>query len=311
MEVKIALAIGHRAEESSQVLSYLEKMMECGSIRREWCLVIEEDGRMTGRIAFWTLPKVGKPLAMVLLELPWDRDDVFTVGKAVMESALPILKANGAETIEYMVDSPPVAPQFQRHMEIRLNILEQMGFSLTRETNRFEWKADHHPLLTAPCSLTFRSLPEAGDDAFEQAIMKVSAQTLDQRIQDERLRLGAEQHAVQLFTELKSMEYDPHWWQLAYDPNEQLVGFVMPAKAPAFSTIAYIGVVPKQRGLGYIDQLLRQGTSTLLAAGESLIRADTDIHNTPMAEAFIRCGYVPFSARKEYVCQIPQTANHS
>jgi len=56
---------------------------------------------------------------------------------------------------------------------------------------------------------------------------------------------------------LREMDYDPNWWQLAYDLDGQLVGFVMPAKAPAFSTIAYFGVLPEQRGRGYIDQILR------------------------------------------------------
>jgi RimJ/RimL family protein N-acetyltransferase len=74
----------------------------------------------------------------------------------------------------------------------------------------------------------------------------------------------------------------------------------MPTKSPAFATIGYIGVVPEQRGKGYIDTLLRQGTATLLTAGAVTIRADTDVNNLPMANAFRRCGYRQFATRREY-----------
>lgn len=202
--------------------------------------------------------------------------------------------------IEHVLDTPPVNPQFQRYAEKRMNLLSHLGFHEIRGTRRFEWQVDNISATAYARSLSFLTLSEVGEDAFVEAIMKVSVLTLDQRINDERNEAGARQHAVQLFEELKEMEYEPDWWQLAYDVDGLLVGLVMPAKAPAFSTIAYIGVVPEQRGKGYIDPLLNQGTSILLAAGESLIRADTDVSNFPMAQAFLRSGYTEFSTRKEY-----------
>lgn len=297
-------AIGNLADDAAAVQSYLEKLIALGSIRLEWCYVMEKDGILCGRIAFWTMPKVGKPLAMVLLELPWDRQDYLSLGTAFLEKTLPIMQEYGAVNMEHVLDTPPVAPQFQRHAEKRMNFLIHMGFHSVRETKRFEWNADNKSALASSHSLTFRTLPDVGDDAFVEAIQKVSAQTLDQRINDERKEAGARQHAVQLFEELKEMDYDPDWWQLAYDGDGQLVGFVMPAKAPAFATIAYIGVVPEQRGHGYIDSLLKKGTSTLLAAGESPIRADTDVSNLPMAQAFLRSGYTQFSSRIEYTLKL-------
>lgn len=303
-ELAAFAAIGNRAEEAAVVQAYLEKMMKLGSIRIEWCYVLEEDGILCGRIAFWTMPKVGRPLAMVLVELPWDRQDYLSIGKAFLESTLSFMQAQGAEKIEYVLDTPAMVPQFQRSVEQRVSLLAHAGFRLDRETNRFEWNKDKRIAAAPDRSLTFRALSEVGDSAFIEAIMRVSHHTLDQRIHDEREHAGPWQHAANLFEELKEMEYDPTWWQLAFDEMDNLVGIVMPAKAPAFATIAYIGVVPERRGHGYIDPLLQQGTSILLAAGEALIRADTDVSNVPMAQAFLRAGYTQFCSRSEYSLEL-------
>ena len=97
------------------------------------------------------------------------------------------------------------------------------------------------------------------------------------------------------------MIYDPSWWQLAYAADGELVGLVMPSRNPTFAVIGYIGVVPEQRGHGYIDDLLAQATATLAASGASAIRADTDVANLPMAHAFQRAGYQQFATRREYM----------
>ena len=59
-------------------------------------------------------------------------------------------------------------------------------------------------------------------------------------------------------------------------------------------------------GQGYIDDLLAAGTATLLSGrkkggNEKLLRADTDVVNTPMAAAFRRAGWVEFASRREFV----------
>ena len=78
----------------------------------------------------------------------------------------------------------------------------------------------------------------------------------------------------------------------------------MPAEPPGFLTIFYVGVVPRRRGQGYIDDLLAAGTATLLKVrernGKPLI-ADTDVANEPMAAAFERAGWARFAGRREYV----------
>jgi RimJ/RimL family protein N-acetyltransferase len=153
-----------------------------------------------------------------------------------------------------------------------------------------------------PEQLAFRTLGEVGDEAFIGAIAKVSEGTLDQEIQEERERMGAEGAARAFFEDAMGVKHDPSWWWLAYAPSGKLVGLVMPAEPPAFLTVFYVGVVPEMRGRGYVDDLLAAGTGSLLSArsGSKPLRADTDVANAPMAAAFRRAGWAEFARRREY-----------
>jgi RimJ/RimL family protein N-acetyltransferase len=86
------------------------------------------------------------------------------------------------------------------------------------------------------------------------------------------------------------------WWTIADDPSGDPVGFVIPARNSYHPIIAYIGVVPAHRGLGYVDEILAEGTRILAANDVPRIRASTDVRNVPMAKAFARLGYVNFES---------------
>lgn len=298
-EIDVFAAAGNDSRHGHEVKQYLEEMLAKGSVRLEWCFLLEEAGQLRGRVAFWTLPKSEKPLAMVLLELPWDSEQYLSLGAGLLQKTLPAMHALGSDEIGYVLDAPVSWPQWQAYPEQRMRLLEQTGFRLQRETYRFEMQAQDAS-VSLPEGLLFRSLSEVGDAAFIEAIMRVSEHSLDSRIQAGREQDGAEAEARATLSDLQQMEYDSAWWQLAYTLDGELVGLVMPAVAPTFATIGYIGVVPEQRGRGYIDKLLQQGTATLAQAGAALIRADTDIHNIPMANAFKRAGYRQFATRRDY-----------
>lgn len=53
------------------------------------------------------------------------------------------------------------------------------------------------------------------------------------------------------------------WWRTASTPGGELVGLVVPSRNYEFPVIGYIGVVPEQRGHGYVDDLLAEGTAVL------------------------------------------------
>jgi GNAT superfamily N-acetyltransferase len=259
--VETAGSPDHRRE----VEQYLESMFTAGSMRPEWCFIAEEEQgeRPLGRVALWTLPGMEEPFALVLLDVPWD-GEYMSVGKRLLEGVLEEARALGAEEIEHVVDDPPMRPQFQDHPVRRVELLEDVGFTFRRETGRFEWCGGQPPAV--PRRLSFRTLEEVGEDAFVEAMREVSEGTLDREIRGERERLGAQRAAREFFEDARRVEQDPAWWQLAYAPDGELIGLVMPAEPPGFLTVFYVGVVPGMRGQGYVDDLLTAGTATLLEA---------------------------------------------
>ena len=298
--VEAAGSPDHRRE----VEQYLKSMFAAGSMRPEWCFVAEGGDRLLGRLALWSLPGMEEPFALVLLDVPWD-GDYLGVGSRLLRVVLEEARALGAEEIEHVVDDPPMRPFFQDHLERRIELLRSVGFTFRRETGRFEWAGAEPP--TIPRRLSFRALEEIGEEAFVEAMREVSEGTLDREIRAERERLGAQRAARAFFEDARRVKHDPAWWRLAYAPNGELVGLVMPAEPPGFLTIFYVGVVPGMRGQGYVDDLLAAGTATLLEArgwDEKPLRADTDVANEPMAAAFERAGWVRFAGRREYVMHL-------
>ena len=304
-ELDLFVGAAGTPDHRREVEHYLKSMFAAGSMRPEWCFVAEaEQGdRPLGRVAFWTLPGMKKPFALVLLDVPWE-DDYMGVGTRLLGDALESARALGAEEIEHVVDDPPMRPQFQHHPEQRIELLESVGFAFRRETGRFEWRGGEPPANSGRVS--FRTLEEVGEDAFVETMRMVSEGTLDREIQGERERLGAERAAREFFEDARRVGHEPYWWRLAYTLEEELVGLVMPAEPPGFLTIFYVGVVPGMRGQGYVDDLLAAGTATLLEArrrdgNERPLRADTDVANRPMAAAFERAGWARFAGRREYI----------
>jgi hypothetical protein len=162
----------------------------------------------------------------------------------------------------------------------------------------FVWD-EPQPLVQVPNRLIFRTLPEVGMEALIAAVAQAMVGSFDQGDQKLVREHGAQQAATQFVAEAKEyFHYEPEWWQLAYDQQDHLVGFVQPVIFPNCSkdgleeaTLYYIGVVPEQRGNHYIDDLLLQATHTLQRVGVWRIFCDTDILNRPMIQSFLRVGY--------------------
>jgi predicted N-acetyltransferase YhbS/ribosomal protein S18 acetylase RimI-like enzyme len=296
-------------DHREEVEQYLESMFAAGSMRPEWCFVAQERDRALGRVAFWTLPGTERPLALVLLDVPWDGDHL-GVGTRLLGDVLDEARELGAGEIEHVLDAPPMQPQFQHRPEKRTELLEDAGFVLRRVTDRFRWPGEDPPAV--PDRLSFRAFGEVGEEAFVHAMRRVSEGTLDREIREERERLGPRGAARGFFEAARMVGHDPSWWRLAYDRHGgDLAGLVMPAEPPGFLTLFYVGVVPEMRGRGYVDDLLAAGTVSLLGAraedgtGKPL-RADTDVANAPMAAAFGRAGWTRLAGRREYVVDLTQ-----
>lgn len=296
LETFLQLAVP--SEHVEDVRRYVENMLARDSMRLDWCFLVEDAGSLIGTVAFWKLPSQHVPASLVLLSLPWEREDVYTLGEQLFALLLPQMRSLGAKMIDLVIDEPACSPQWQYAPERRKELFQRLSFRLDRVTMRFERSAGALPLV--PDRLVFRSLDEVGEAVFIDAIEQASAHTFDRYIQQERELLGAKEQARKFFEDMQSMEYKPQWWKVAYVPDGTLAGFVLPALAPAFGTIAYIGVLPAHRGQGYGYDLLVQGTQTLIDAGAHVLRADTDIKNEPMARTFRRVGYRQFAKRTEF-----------
>lgn len=297
-ELDLFVEAGGAPENRREVKSYVEDMFAAGSMRPEWCFVLEDGERAVGRVALWTLPKSEEPLDAVLLDVPWD-GEYLGLGELLLVEVLGEAGALGAREIGHVIDGPPMWPQFQQHPEERAELLGLAGFALKRETLRFEWRGATVP--EASGRLEFRALEDVGEEVFVDAVARVAEGTLDRDMREEREKQGPRMAAREFFGEEQAMEYEPGWWELAYHKLDgDLVGLIMPARNPTSPVIDYIGVVPERRGEGYVDDLLARGAATLLEAGAQQIRADTDTANVPMAAAFRRAGYTEFARRREY-----------
>lgn len=307
-------ALSDQPEKNQRFLTYLTKMWTEGYIRPEWCFVAEEAGAFIGRIVYWTLPSLDNFFEVDVLEVPWSAN-YLEVGTKLLLDSLGQMHLQDSVVIQYTLDTPyPMSTSLMpTFAEQRIEVIEQFGFSLTRETRRFENVETRGVLqgfeftqIRRSPRLIFRTLDDVGEDAFINTIMRVSENSLDRILQQEQEKLGTEQYAYEKFKTLKAFKYKPTWWQLAYTEDDSLVGLIMPAENDGGPIIGYIGVIPEHRGQGYVNDLLAQGTLTLKADGATCVRADTDIDNTPMVSAFQRAGYRQFARRSEYrLAQLP------
>lgn len=282
---------------NADLAQYLTGLLDGGYCRLDWCLVNEEASAFTGRIVY--SGERGESLArhLVFLDLPWS-GDYLSAGGDLVRSSLPLIPTPADADIDCLLDLPsPRVP----HPEPLIAALQHAGFRLTLDRRRFEWTSDR-PVPPAPPRLTFRNLREVGEEAFIAAMARLTEGTLDHYTRKRRDEIGALAAAREHFTDEQRYQkrYEPEWWQLGYTRDGELVGLVMPAENNSWPNIGYIGVVPEQRGRGYVDELLAQGTRTLLAEGATRIIADTDLANVPMADAFLRGGYAQYATRTIY-----------
>jgi RimJ/RimL family protein N-acetyltransferase len=86
-------------------------------------------------------------------------------------------------------------------------------------------------------------------------------------------------------------EEDARMWLVAHRAGSA-VGYVAVASDDDWgSTIVHIGVIPEQRGNGYIHDLIAAGTAAAQKAGIQMMLSDVDVLNQPMVNAMRRAGH--------------------
>ena len=74
-ELDLFVGAAGTPDHRREVEQYLKTMFAARSMRPEWCFVAEDEGEVPlGRVAFWTLPGMEEPFALVLIDVPWEGD---------------------------------------------------------------------------------------------------------------------------------------------------------------------------------------------------------------------------------------------
>ena len=233
---------------------------------------------MTGRIVFGETAADGTAVVELLEASPDEAPELLETSLAQLDPR--------PTTLEYLLDVPhPRHP----HPDETRELLERLGFRLVRVTRRWEWQRGT-PFAEPDDPLTYRA---AGEAELEEAVRRVAEGSLDRRLRPE----DASWHTELLL----GLDHEPGWYELASEPNDDLVGLAAAAGAQSQPIIALVGVVPEHRGRGHSLRLLARATRHLADSGAETIRADSDELNEPMAKTFRRAGYRQFATRSEYL----------
>lgn len=271
----------------------LRAFLADGHYRHDRIWIAEQGGRILARAVWWGYPGDATPLALDCLHVHPSVGDRAGLTAALLARAHQEFGRAPAYHVFLPLDwrdQPAVAAA----LAWRQRAVAQAGLPAALERLRFAWTPAAG--VPAPSSrLTFR--PDPDDDVFLDAFRRVAQGSLDH---ETRRALRTTDPFTQARDDLafyRGMPGDRAWWRLAYTPDGHLAGLAVPSANHGGPVVGYLGVVPGQRGRGYVTDLLNEITRIHAHHGAGRVIADTDAANTPMAAAFRRTGYVQFSVR--------------
>lgn len=250
----------------------------------QWCFVADEDDRFIARVGFWILPSIISTFHVGWLQLPWSGSYLET-GREFWSQVLGLVRSYGATSVESAIDSDV------NHVGRRRKFYRAVGFPLIQQKWEYIWRREDRLPRTGP-RLVYRDLNSVGTDAFIKAIERVTEGTLDREDRLARKEDTPAGAARSYFGILKDIDYTPGRWFLAFDRKHALVGLIAPQMLnDKVGAVNYIGVVPEQRGKGYVNDLIARGTMILSDCGAQQVIASIDFKNTPMIAAAVRAGF--------------------
>jgi ribosomal protein S18 acetylase RimI-like enzyme len=297
------LSVSATSRYQPQLEEYLASLLLRRCTKPDWCVVGVDGGIPVARAALWALPGHDVPTDIVLIDADWN-DAELAAGRLLLSSVHELAVAHGADALSHHVDSPPGPPQYQENDEARVRLLLESRYELVRDGLRWSYRDSSSQKGGEAHPLVFRSLPEVGENAFVEAMASTYQGTRDSWLTsnvDDHGLLGA---ARADFLDYQGLDHLPGWWELAYTEDGALAGVIMAARNPSSAVIAYVGVVPEQRGQGLAPRLVRRGTEQLLASGADQIGGDCDSDNVPMVKAFERAGFEQVGRRRSYRCEL-------
>jgi RimJ/RimL family protein N-acetyltransferase len=271
----------------------LRSFLADGHYRHERVWIAEQDGEILARAVWWGFPDGDRPLALDCLWVHPSVEDRVTLAAELLRHAHDAF----GDAPAYHVFVPTgwrEHPAVTAAVDWRWEAGRRAGLTDELERLRYAWTPDV-PVPEPSGRLTFRAEPD--DEAFVEVFRRVAEDSLDHHTRQALLTKDAEAQAREDLADYLSMPGDRSWWRLAHTPDGDLAGFALPSANNAGPVVGYLGVLPEQRGHGYVDDLLGEITRCHAERGAQRIAADTDSTNLPMARAFERAGYRLFAVR--------------
>ncbi|MGC4109199.1 MAG: GNAT family N-acetyltransferase [Nocardioides sp.] len=175
------------------------------------------------------------------------------------------------------------------------------GWRLLVERRHYEFEPAPDLAADAETELSFERLTDAEDPRLAACHREIMRETLDAHDHDLVERLGFDAACAESLGDLVG-DQPVDRIHLATDPAGTVVGMVAGFVHPnGRGVLWFVGVAHDHRGHGYGRQLLAWQTRRLLEDEATVLIADTDNDNVPMARAFAEVGWPQTETRIDLV----------
>jgi ribosomal protein S18 acetylase RimI-like enzyme len=276
--------------------AHVTELWSSGESRPAWSFVARSGDVVAARLLYWSLPS--KPEDMFIGAFRVRKSpEAFAAGLALLAGSLDLMAPYGPRLVDARIQLAREADP-----DLKRRILLAAGFRMAQEKLHVV-RPGNEPVAGPGWSLRYRTLAEVGNEAFVEAIERVTNGTLDRSDLMTIERLGTHAAARAYFDTLSDLHLDPEAWELAFDDAGELVGLVVPQLLePGLGTVNYIGVIPSMRGRGLGVELIRRALSTISARYDvEKVIADTDLGNMPTREAVRKAGFSEDGVTEIYV----------
>lgn len=280
-------------DDPTALRDQLATSLHAGSTRPEWCWLAQDPaGQVLARHYWWGQPNAIRPIGVELVSV----EDLSAAGELLRHARAHLDVEDAWCCITAAVEEGDDPSVVQGNF---VAVLKGCGFGFEVSRVRVEWVAGTE---TKPDSgrLDFRPARSLSDEVLVTLFSAVTDGSLDHGMSTDRVRRGAEGEARQRLERARSYRAESDWFQVAFTPAGDPVGYVVPGLANETPMVAEIGVAVSHRGNGYVDDLLSWATRLLASSGAERIIADTDRANVPMRAAFDRAGFREFRWRDDY-----------
>lgn len=228
----------------------------------------------------------GRAYVLDFFGLPDDPD----VARELTDRATSALLAAGGD--EACIFAPPHTSYDAPELRPLAGALAANDWRLFVERRHYEFAPDAELANASPTTgLSLTRVTDPADPALATCHREVMRETLDAHDADAIETLGFHAACEQSLAYL--LEADPvDCIHLARNASGEVVGMVSGRTMPTGrALVLFVGVTLQHRGQGYGRQLLAWQTRQLLVDGATVLIADTDNANVPMARSFADVGW--------------------